>query len=66
MAAAPRCPTRVTFLRAHETTSGGEQTKLRRSSSVSEGAAMAGYYCPKCLKAAPMQKVCCGRPMKRG
>ena len=30
------------------------------------GAAMAGFYCPKCFMAAPMQKVCCGRPMKRG
>jgi hypothetical protein len=27
---------------------------------------MAGFYCPKCLKRAPVQKVCCGRPMKRG
>jgi hypothetical protein len=27
---------------------------------------MAGYYCPRCLKTAPVQKICCGRPMKRG
>jgi len=26
---------------------------------------MAGFRCPKCGKLAMVQKVCCGRPMKR-
>jgi len=26
---------------------------------------MAGYRCPKCGKVAMLQKVCCGRPMKK-
>jgi hypothetical protein len=34
--------------------------------AVSRGGCMAGYYCPRCFKTAPVQKVCCGRPMKRG
>jgi hypothetical protein len=43
-------------------------TTVRRSDAVEDfpGNAMAGYYCPRCLKTAPVQKVCCGRPMKKG
>jgi uncharacterized OB-fold protein len=26
---------------------------------------MAGFRCPRCGKVAMVQKVCCGRPMKR-
>jgi len=26
---------------------------------------MASYRCEKCGKTAPVQKVCCGRPMKK-
>jgi len=26
----------------------------------------ASFYCVRCGKTAPVQKVCCGRPMKRG
>jgi hypothetical protein len=31
-----------------------------------EEKAMAGFHCPRCGKTAPVQKVCCGRPMQRG
>ena len=27
--------------------------------------AMAGFRCPKCGKVAMVQRMCCGRPMKR-
>ena len=37
-----------------------------RARRYDERRVMAGFYCPKCLKTAPVQKMCCGRPMKRG
>ena len=36
-----------------------------RGRAATMAAAMAGYRCPKCGKVAMVQKVCCGRPMKK-
>ena len=36
-----------------------------RGPAATMAAAMAGYRCPQCGKVAMVQKVCCGRPMKK-